>query len=203
MSLFSRHKFVSSPRPNRSRYQKFVRNLASSMSWLHADRVWRRLDELSRMSTSNSTACIFEQPIIANFLLGGANNLECRSCSARWDLYVYLVSYCYMQACLKYGPSFQTLFKGALLSPPATPGYELHPGPDDRGLWPVFKVSRVFEHVKGPKSPWNLEKQRLNGIDKSPLPHTHTDTQRERENSPENPHSNQNIWLPGGLRLWL
>ena len=85
-----------------------------------------------------------------------------------------------MQACLIYGPSFQTVSKGALLSPPATPGYQLQPGPDDRWLWPVCKVSRVFEHVKGPKSPWNLEKQRLNGIDKSPPP-THTQTHRERE----------------------
>ena len=56
------------------------------------------------------------------------------------------------KACLIYGPSFRTPFQGALSSPPATPGYQLQPGPDGRGFWPVCKVSRVFEHVKNPKS---------------------------------------------------
>ena len=67
---FSRHKFVSSPRPNRSRYQKVARNLASSVSWLHAGRVWRWSGESSRRSIANSRACVFKQPIIAHFLLG-------------------------------------------------------------------------------------------------------------------------------------
>ena len=67
---FSRHKFVSSPRPNRLRYQKVARNLASSVSWLHAGRVWRWSGESSRRSIANSRACVFKQPIIAHFLLG-------------------------------------------------------------------------------------------------------------------------------------
>ena len=58
--LFSRHKFDSSPQPNRSRYQKSVRNLASSKSWLHAHRVWRGHSEFSRSSTSHSTASVFQ-----------------------------------------------------------------------------------------------------------------------------------------------
>ena len=58
--IFSRYNFVSSPRPNRSRYQKSVRNLASSMSWLHADRVWCGSDQFPRRSTLNSTACVFQ-----------------------------------------------------------------------------------------------------------------------------------------------
>jgi hypothetical protein len=54
----SRHNFVSSPRPNRSRYQKSPRKLSSSMSWLHADRVSCRLFEFSRRSISHSIACV-------------------------------------------------------------------------------------------------------------------------------------------------
>ena len=100
----------------------------------------------------------FKQPIIADFLLGGANNIECGSCSARWDLYVYWVSYYYMQVCLIYGSSFRTPFQGALSSPPATPGYQLQSGPDGRGFWRVCKISRVFEHVKSPKSARKVDK---------------------------------------------
>ncbi len=47
---------------------------------------------------------------IANFLLGGAYDMQCESCSAQWGLYVYRVSYEYEQVCVSYTSSFQTVF---------------------------------------------------------------------------------------------
>ncbi len=40
LSLISRHNFIASPWANRSRYQKYLCNLASPMSWDHVHRVW-------------------------------------------------------------------------------------------------------------------------------------------------------------------
>ncbi len=47
---------------------------------------------------------LFKQPWIADFLLGV---MQCKSCSAQWDLYVYWVSYEYVQVCVSYSSSFQ------------------------------------------------------------------------------------------------
>ncbi len=59
----SRHKFIASPRANRSRYQKSLRNLASPMSWDHVHRVWCSCVENPGRSISNSRACAFKQPM--------------------------------------------------------------------------------------------------------------------------------------------
>ena len=67
-----------------------------------------------------------------------------------------------MQACLIYGPNFQTFFKGALSSPPATPGYQPLRRPNGRGFQCVCQFSRVFEHVKAPKKPRKTEKKKIN-----------------------------------------
>ncbi len=57
---------------------------------------------------------IFKQPWIADFLLGGAHDMQRKSCSAWWDLYVYRVSYEYVQVCVSYSSSFLMVFQGAL-----------------------------------------------------------------------------------------
>ncbi len=59
LSLNSRHKFIASPRANRSRYQKSLRNLASPMSWDLVHRVWCSCVENPGRSISNSRACAF------------------------------------------------------------------------------------------------------------------------------------------------
>ncbi len=102
----------SSPRhgQNRSRYQKYPGNFASPMSWDHVHRVWWQSGGDLQRSISNSRAWFFKQPWIADFLLGGAYDMQCEICSAQWDLYVYRVLYEYVQACVSYTSSFQTVF---------------------------------------------------------------------------------------------
>ncbi len=56
---------------------------------------------------------LFKQPWIANFLLGGAHDMWHKSCSARRDLYVYRVSYEYVQVYVSYTSSFLMVFQGA------------------------------------------------------------------------------------------
>ncbi len=54
-----RHKFVTSLRPNHSRYEKSLCNLTSSVSLDHVDQVWWWSDENST-STWNCTECVFQ-----------------------------------------------------------------------------------------------------------------------------------------------
>ena len=75
VSLFSPYIRVPA-RPNHWRYQKSVRNLASSMSWLHAHRVWWGWDEFSRRSTSHSTASVFQTTHNSRLPVGLAWNLS-------------------------------------------------------------------------------------------------------------------------------
>ncbi len=110
LSLIFHHKFIASPRANRSRYQKSPGNFASPMSWDHVHRVWWQSGGKLQRSISNSRAWFFKQPWIADFLLGGAYDMQCEICSAQWDLYVYRVLYEYVQACVSYTSSFQTVF---------------------------------------------------------------------------------------------
>ncbi len=37
-----------------------------------------------------------------NFMLGGAYDMQYESCLAQWDLYVYQVSYLYVQVGMRY-----------------------------------------------------------------------------------------------------
>ncbi len=57
---------------------------------------------------------VFTQPWIASFLLGGAYDMQRKSCSAQWDLYVYRVSYEYVQVCVSYTSRFLMVLQGAL-----------------------------------------------------------------------------------------
>ncbi len=88
LSLIFRHKFIASPRANRSRYQKYPANFASPMSWDHVHRVWWQSGGNLQRSISNSKHAFFKQPWIADFLLGGAYDMQCEICSAQWDLCV-------------------------------------------------------------------------------------------------------------------
>ncbi len=56
---------------------------------------------------------LFKQPWIADFLLGGAHDMWHKSSSARQDLYVYRVSYEYVQVYVSYTSSFLMVFQGA------------------------------------------------------------------------------------------
>ncbi len=97
LSLIFRHKFIASPRANRSRYQKYPAILRPQcLEIMFTEFGGNRGGNLQR-SISNSKHAFFKQPWIADFLLGGAYDMQCESCSAQWDLYVYRVSYEYVQ----------------------------------------------------------------------------------------------------------
>ncbi len=117
LSLIFHHKFIASPRANRSRYQKYPGNFASPMSWDHVHRVWWQSGGKLQRSISNSRAWFFKQPWIADFLLGGAYDMQCEICSAQWDLYVYRVLYEYVQACVSYTSSFSNCVLGGAVEP--------------------------------------------------------------------------------------
>ncbi len=157
LSLIFRHKFIASPRANRSRYQKYPGNFASPMSWDHVHRVWWQSGGNLQRSISNSKHAFFKQPWIANFLLGGAYDMQCEICSAQWDLYVYRVSYEYVQVCVSYTSSFRLCSRGRRRAPVPRPGPQPLRRPDGRGFQRVCKFSRVFEHVKAPKTPGRLK----------------------------------------------
>ncbi len=62
---------------------------------------------------------------ISDFLLGGAHDMRCKSCSARWDLYVYRVSYEYVQVCVSYTSSFLMCSRGRRRASVPRPGPSL------------------------------------------------------------------------------
>ncbi len=145
------HKFIASPRANRSRYQKYPGNFASPMSWDHVHRVWWQSGGNLQRSISNSRAWFFKQPWIADFLLGGAYDMQCEICSAQWDLYVYRV---YMNTC-KYVWAIHQVFNcvlGGAVEPLCHARVPASVRPDANRFQRVCEFSRVFEHVKAPKS---------------------------------------------------
>ncbi len=106
--------FTINSSPRHGQTVRDIKNIlaifASPMSWDHVHRVWWQSGGKLQRSISNSRAWFFKQPWIADFLLGGAYDMQCEICSAQWDLYVYRVLYEYVQACVSYTSSFQTVF---------------------------------------------------------------------------------------------
>ncbi len=88
LSLIFRHKFIASPRANRSRYQKYPGNFASPMPLDHVHRVWWQSGGNLQRSISNSRACVFKTALNSRLPVG-------RSLwHAAWNLFCSMRSIC-------------------------------------------------------------------------------------------------------------
>ena len=116
ISCFSLFALISTPRHGQT-----VRDIKNPLAIFHPQCLEIMFTEFGGNHVKNlwqvyqiPEHAFFKQPWIADFLLGGAFDIERESCSAQWDLQVYWVSYKYMQVCVSYGSRFLTVFQGAL-----------------------------------------------------------------------------------------
>ena len=88
--------------------------------------------------------------------MGGAYDMQYESCLAWWDLYVYRVSYVYVQVCMIYGPPYS---RGRCRAPVPRPCISLCPALMAAGSNVCANFQEFSSMLRAPKAPETLEKK--------------------------------------------